>query len=315
MSAEASASGLLGNRLIVRPQLDSGEIMSSPNSESMWRLERVWEGRNRTPVLLASLAIILIVAVADWWTKPFVAFGFLYLFPIMLAAGFLPRWVIAVLGAACAVLSELFSSLDRSPVRLAFETLALIGCGLFVAELVRNRRLTLEGQDRLKALVETSPAAIVTVDERGFIELANQAAAEVLAPRDGQLVGNPISAFLPELHHALGWEEAPQFRATMQCRGHRGNGESFTADVWFSTYKEGTAPKLAAIIAEVTEEAAATGFNSSSSEHHERSPLTGREIECAWLSRSGFGQQGNSDAHGCLREYCQEHTAAAVRQD
>jgi len=258
--------------------MGSGEIISSPKPKYMWRLERVWEGRNRTPVLLASLAIILIVAVADWWTKPFVAFGFLYLFPIMLAAGFLPRWVIAVLGAACAVLSELFSSLDRSPVRLAFETLALVGCGLFVAELVRNRRLTLEGQDRLKALVETSPAAIVTVDERGFIELANQAAAEVLAPRDGKLAGNPIAAFLPELHHALRWEEAPQFRATMQCRGHRGNGESFTADVWFSTYKEGTAPKLAAIIADVTEETDAANSNLSPSEHQERLPLTDREM-------------------------------------
>jgi len=35
------------------------------------------------------------------------------------------------------------------------------------------------------ALVETSPAAIVTVDERGFIELANQAAVELMSPRDG----------------------------------------------------------------------------------------------------------------------------------
>src|SRR5208282_5178301 len=107
--------------------------------------------RNRTPVLLASVAIILIVAVADWWTKPFVAFGVLYLFPIMLAAGFLPRWATAMLGVACAILSELFSSLGPSTVRLAFETLALVGCGLFVAELVRNRRLTIEAQDRLKA--------------------------------------------------------------------------------------------------------------------------------------------------------------------
>src|SRR5260370_13536287 len=130
----------------------------------MWRLERVWEESNRAIVLLVSGAIILIVAVADWWTKPFVAFGFLYLFPIMLAAGLLPRWVIALLGVGCAVLSELFSSLDRSTVRLAFETLALAGCGLFVAELVRNRRLALTGQEGLKALVETSPAAIVTVD-------------------------------------------------------------------------------------------------------------------------------------------------------
>ena len=41
---------------------------------------RVWEDRNRTLVLLISGAIIAIVAVVDWWTKPYVAFGFLYLF-------------------------------------------------------------------------------------------------------------------------------------------------------------------------------------------------------------------------------------------
>jgi DNA-binding CsgD family transcriptional regulator len=226
--------------------------------------------------LLASGAIILAIAVADWWTKPFVAFGVLYLFPIMLAAGFLPRPVIALLGIACAVLSELFSSLESSTVRLAFETLALAGCGLFVAELIRNRRLTMEAQERLRGLVETSPAAIVTVDERGFIELANNAAIELMAPRDGKLVASPISAFLPELHHALRWEEGPQFRASMQCRGHRGNRESFTADVWFSTYKEGASPKLAAIIAESTEEA--TNSNSNTPDATERAPLTEREL-------------------------------------
>jgi two-component system, LuxR family, sensor kinase FixL len=245
----------------------------------MSRLERVWEQRNRTPVLAVSGAMILVIAVADWWTKPFVAFGFLYLFPIMLAAGFLPRWLIALIGAGCGYLSELFSSLEQSNVRLAFETLALAGCGLFVAELVRNRRLTLEGQERLKALVETSPAAIVTVDARGFIELANQAAAELLAPRDGELFGNPIAAFLPELHHALRWEEAPQFRATMQCRCHRGNGETFTAEVWFSTYKEGAAPKLAAIIADVTEETAEDNPISSEIDSPDRASLNNRETD------------------------------------
>jgi len=249
------------------------------NLKSMWRLERVWEQHNRTPVLLLGGAIIAIVALADWWTKPFVAFGVLYLFPIMLAAGFLPRWVIALLGVICAVLSEIFSSLDPSMVRLAFETLAFAGCGLFVAELVRNRRLTLEAQERLKVLVETSPAAIVTVDERGSIELANNAATQLMAPRDGSLVGAPIAAFLPELHHALRWEEAPQFRATMQCRGHRGNGESFTADVWFSTYKEGPRPKLAAIIADVTEETTPVESGPPFGEHQERVALNHREID------------------------------------
>jgi PAS domain S-box-containing protein len=160
----------------------------------------------------------------------------------------------ALLGAGCATLAEVFSSLDVSFVRLGFETLALAGCGLFVGELVRSRRQGLEAQDRLKVLVETSPAAIVTVDERGFIEVANRAAVELMAPRDGGLIGAPIAAFFPELHHALRWEQAPQFRASMQCRGHRGDGESFLADVWFSTYREGTELKLAAIIADVGEE-------------------------------------------------------------
>ena len=254
-------------------------------------LERLWEERNRTPVLAISGAIILIVAVVDWWTKPYVSLGFLYLFPIMLAAAFLPRWLVALLGFACACLAEVFSSLDQSFVRLGFETLALAGCGLFVGELIRNRRLSTEGEARLKALVETSPAAIVTVDGRGFIELANRAAVELMAPRDGHLIGNPIAAFLPELHHALRWEEAPQFRASMQCRAHRGNGDTFTADVWFSTYKEGATPKVAAIIAEVAEEAGAASQNSPSAEQRELPVLNARETEVLRLLVQGLANK------------------------
>lgn len=245
----------------------------------MPRVEWMWEERNRTTVLLVSSAILMAVALADWWTKPYVSLGFLYLFPIMLTAGFLPRWVLAFLGITCAVLSEVFSSLDKSLVRLAFETLALVGCGLFVAELARNRRLSLEAQERLRILVETSPAAIVTVDDHGFIELANRAATELIAPRDGHLVGHPVAAFLPELHHALRREDGPQFRASMQCRGHRDDGQSFMADVWFSTYKEASIPKLAAIIGEVNEEAPTVGVGSTSGDQFDRNSLNSRETE------------------------------------
>jgi PAS domain S-box-containing protein len=254
----------------------------------MFSLEQLWEERNRTPVLAISSAIVLIVAAVDWWTKPYLSLGFLYLFPIMLAAAFLPRWLVALLGFVCAGLAEVFSSLNQSFARLGFETLALAGCGLFVGEMIRNRRLSTEGEARLNALVETSPAAIVTVDERGFIELANRAAVDLMAPRDGRLIGNPIAAFLPELHHALRWEEAPQFRASMQCRAHRGNGETFTADVWFSTYKEGVTPKLAAIIAEVGEEAEAA---SPTVDQPELPALNARETEVLRLLVQGLANK------------------------
>ena len=200
----------------------------------------------------------------------------------MLAAGFLPRWTIVLLGIACALLSERFSNLDPADanIRLGFEALALCGCGLLTSEVVRNRRLSLEAQERTRVLVETSPAAILTISDRGLIELANEAAAQLLVPRDGHLIGEPIAAFLPELHRALRPEEGPQFRASMQCRGHRGNGESFLADVWFSSFKEGPTPKLAAIIADVTEEQTVpAGYGPGSLDQQERPTLNNRELE------------------------------------
>jgi PAS domain S-box-containing protein len=209
------------------------------------------------------------IAAVDWWTKPYFSLGFLYLFPIMLAAGFLPRWAIVLLGLACALLSERFSNLDPADanIRLGFEAL-------------RNQRLNQEGQERTRILVETSPAAILTVNESGLIELANHAATELLAPRDGHLIGEPIAAFLPELHRALRPEEGAQFRASMQCRGHRGNGESFLAEVWFSSYKEGPTPKLAAIIADVSEDQTVpAGTSSASLDQRERPSLNTREMD------------------------------------
>jgi two-component system, LuxR family, sensor kinase FixL len=245
------------------------------------RAEAIWNKRNRTPILWVSGVTVLILAVVDWRTKPYFSIGFLYLFPIMLAAGFLPRWVIVFLSIVCAVLSEVFSSLDPAgqSVRLAFETLAIAGCGMFVGELVRNRRLTSEANERLRILVETSPAAILTIDEKGFIEVANRAAVDLIAPRDGLLVGHPIAAFLPELHFALRREEGPQFRASMQCAGHRDDGEYFMADVWFSTYKEGPSPKLAAIIAQANDESSLPGSNALPRNDHGQISLNSREIE------------------------------------
>jgi PAS domain S-box-containing protein len=170
---------------------------------------------------------------------------------------------------------------------LSFEALALAGSGLFVGELIRNRRLTMQTQARFEALVETSPAAIVTVGEQGFIELANHSACEMFAPRNRILIGVPVAAFLPELHHALRREEAPQFRASMQCQGHRDNGQVFTADIWFSTYREGSTPKVAAIIAESSEEVAA----SFPCPDNGRPELNSRELEVLKLLVQGLANK------------------------
>jgi DNA-binding NarL/FixJ family response regulator len=77
----------------------------------------------------------------------------------------------------------------------------------------------------------------------------------------------------------------------MQCRGHRGNGDTFTADVWFSTFKEAATPKLAAIIAEVTEEAAVEGLTPPLAEEREAAALNPRETEVLRLLVQGLANK------------------------
>ena len=262
-------------------------------------LDRLWSEGNRKLVLAVSGTLILLIAGLDWWTDKYLALGLLYLLPIILSAPFLSRWVVVCLGLACAALAEVFSGLPGSFIRLSLEVAAIAGSGPFVGELVRSRRLGLESQAKLKALVETSPAAIMSVDEHGLIELANRAAIELMAPRDGTLVGTPITAFLPDLHHVARWDdESPRLRASMACRAHRANGETFSATVWFSTYKAGPKLMLAAIIADVSEEEVAIAAGASPNVPNSHSPeqpgqgaLSERETQVLQLLVQGLANK------------------------
>jgi DNA-binding CsgD family transcriptional regulator/PAS domain-containing protein len=217
--------------------------------------EKLFGGRqHRTALILLSALLIGAIATVDWATRPYVSLGFFYLFPILISAAFLPRWVLVLLGIGCAELSARFSNLPRSYTRMGLEALALVGCGLFVHELFRNRRLVETNEEQLRVLIGTSPAAIITVGHTGLVEQANEAAVTLLRPHDGQLIGSPIAAFVPELHYALRLEAGPQFRSALQCKAHRGDSDTFSAEIWFSTYRDEDKPKLAAIIADITEE-------------------------------------------------------------
>ena len=62
--------------------------------------------------------------------------------------------------------------------------------------------------------------------------------------------------------------------------------------MWFSSYKEGPTPKLAAIIADVTEEQNATPDSTSVvSNHLERTPLNNRESDVLRLLVQGLANK------------------------
>lgn len=230
----------------------------------------IYSDSNRRKNLLLAAILIVVVAVIDWSTKTYLSLGFLYLFPIMLAAGFLGRWQIVGLSVLCSALQEIFSNLPPAAAipRLTMVTVGYIGTGLFILELVEKRRLAIRHMDdlehqirfrqdaeqQLEALIESSPAAIVTVDAAGLIEQANQAAQQLLAPDAPPLQGQSISAFLPVLQRIVQTYQHRVFRTTLQCQGQRHNGDAFMAGVWFSTYGSISGPRLAAIIVDLSED-------------------------------------------------------------
>jgi two-component system, LuxR family, sensor kinase FixL len=225
---------------------------------------------NRTRLVVVAGLLISAIAVVDWATRPYISLGFLYLFPIMILGGFLSRTRILGVALVCAVLQEAFSNLpeNEAVVRLLFSSAGFVGTGLFISELIRNRRIAmthveeLEGQiklredaeEQLRSLVESSPAAIVTIDSGGSVLLANEAAQQLLAPEGKPLQGQEINSYLPALQTVLKTQPPRVFRTALQCTGQRSDGEVFLAGVWFSTYTTISGPRLAAIIVDLSED-------------------------------------------------------------
>src|SRR5579871_3272380 len=198
----------------------------------------IFVATNRTKLLVVTALLIAAIAFADWLTKPYISLGFLYLFPIIIVGAFLSRAPTIGVALVCAVLQEAFSNLPENEAifRLVLSSIGFSGTGLFVSELLKNRRIVLEhvealetevklrrdAEDQLQVLVESSPAAIVTIDTNGRILLANQAAQQLLTPdAQSSLKGQTISTYLPSLQTVVQTQPSRAFRTTLQCRGQR----------------------------------------------------------------------------------------------
>jgi two-component system, LuxR family, sensor kinase FixL len=230
----------------------------------------IYAPANRVKLLTVAGSLVAAIAILDWRTKPYLSLGFLYLFPIVIAGGFLSRTQVVVVALICAFLQEAFSNLPQNEavIRLIFSSTGFIGIGLLIAQLVRNRHVVLQhvaelenemslrhdAEEQLQILVESSPAAIVTIDATGTILLANQAAQQLLAPDDSSLRGGKIASYLPALQTAVESRPSRSFRTNLQCRGQRSTGEAFLAGVWFSTYNTISGPRLAAVVVDLSED-------------------------------------------------------------
>jgi PAS domain S-box-containing protein len=233
---------------------------------------RYLQGSTRV-VLARAGVLIAIIAIVDWRVDLNIAFGFLYLFPILLVGTVLSRWQILLTALSCTLLSDLFDpfpfSLTASLPQDILVFTSLAGSGLFAYEVTRRRRREAENlrrvelevaarreaEEQLEFLIDSSPAAILTMTANGSILLANAAAHRLFGVAWAELPGKNISRYIPALGCVPSIEQTPQtFRTEMQCRGEREHGDVFLANVFFSTYKTASGPRLAALVVDASEE-------------------------------------------------------------
>jgi len=232
--------------------------------------------------------MIALIAFFDWWVLPQASVGFLYLVPILLSAAALNNAQILLLAILCGYLRETFDPLqhaDRatgpqlmaamnpahwaagSSGRMVVSIAAFSMTGFFVAELNHRRRrlqehlaerdeqirLRREAEQQLQILSDTSPLAILTLDGKGRVVLANESARQLLGFNPGEpLVGQCTEPYLPILTRML-HSHAASMRTNVECRGQRRNGEVFLAHVWLSTFRGSQGPGLAAVVWDASE--------------------------------------------------------------
>jgi PAS domain S-box-containing protein len=236
------------------------------------RLDRFLAYSESRRLTVRGVAGILTAGIA-WldWRTPDASTGFLYLFPVLLAASVLSTWQILLMALICGFLREAFDPLRFGPgaterfavVVAGFAMTGFFVAGLnlrrrnladYVAERERQIRLRQEAEQQVRILIETSPLAILTLDHSGRVALANESARELFGFEDDSLQGADVASYLPILYRM--WKSphsAANLRTSVECKAQRRNGEVFLAHVWLSTYHSSLGPGLAAVVWDASE--------------------------------------------------------------
>ncbi len=227
---------------------------------------------SRLKILIWTALFIGVTALLDWHFKNDISFGFLYLFPMLMAGSCLSPLPLTAVALLCTGLTEAFDPFPWAPLegasRLVLTFAGFFGTGLYGYASVRGRRLVnrhleelaketelrRKTEEQLDFVVSSSPASIFTLDAAGKVQLANTAAHQLLGMENGKLEGEPIHQFFPSLASVPPSAHAPFFRTEMECRGRRHDGEIFLAHIWFSTYQTMAGPRLAAVVFDASEE-------------------------------------------------------------
>lgn len=229
---------------------------------------------SRIHVFLLSLLLLIGIMMLEWFQRLEYSLGVLYVVPVVLAATVLNLWQTFLFAFFSACARSVFVTPDISTIefvlRFVMAVLAYAGIGGFVSTMSRNRRAILSAyarlrmeedlrrnaEDQLRSLVESSPAAIMTLNHKGEVLAANRAAHQFLGfTEPGSLIGKSIAEYVPVFAGALRVSPGGgPMRVASSSWATRADGSHFPVAVWFSTYDEGGQLRLAGILVDTSEE-------------------------------------------------------------
>lgn len=118
-----------------------------------------------------------------------------------------------------------------------------------------------EGQARIQAILDTAVDGILTIDERGVIEIANRAAGRLFDYDPAELVGRNVSLLMPEAHGKLHDGYIERYLRTGEARvigvgreveGLRRDGSVFPAELAVSEVRLGDRRRFTGIVRDIT---------------------------------------------------------------
>jgi len=227
---------------------------------------------NRTRMMQLAIALVLLLAGLEWYFDFDFSLGIFYIFPVIVAAMVLKRWLVILAAIVCAFVRGLFTlndSMLEDTLRFCMATIAYTGCGLLVYQINYSQRLMLEhyaririeqklrqkAEEQLRLLAESSPAGLLTVGSTGKIIAVNHAACTMFGTDEASLLNHPIRDYLPLLADALSLSpDIDHIRTSATTWARRSDATVFPAATWFSIYGAKGQRNLAAIVVDHSEE-------------------------------------------------------------
>jgi protein-histidine pros-kinase len=133
--------------------------------------------------------------------------------------------------------------------------------GLVVASTIREVNAADESETYFRTMLETAPDAIIIVDERGRIAIANHQAEEMFGYSRAELLGHEVEMLLPEsirtqhLQHRDRYVAKPDLRPMgpgLDLMGRRRDGSEFPVEISLSPVKTSSGMFVSSVIRDVT---------------------------------------------------------------